>query len=77
MMKLVMMELPADSPVSSDPALVWANCQSARLSGPGWNRHRHHKTIIMTIITTGCFFSWYPPKKLKYGKPRVGESTLT
>ena len=27
---------------------------------------------------TGCFFShWYPPKKLKYGKPRLGESTLT
>ena len=24
------------------------------------------------------FFShWYPPKKLKYGKPRLGESTLT
>ena len=26
---------------------------------------------------TGCFFHWYPPKKLKYGKPRLGESTLT
>ena len=26
---------------------------------------------------TGCFFNWYPPKKLKYGKPRLGESTLT
>ena len=27
----------------------------------------------------GCFFllHWYPPKKLKYGKPRFGESTLT
>ena len=26
----------------------------------------------------GVFFShWYPPKKLKYGKPRLGESTLT
>ena len=24
-----------------------------------------------------CFFQWYPPKKLKYGKPRLGESTLT
>ena len=23
------------------------------------------------------FFNWYPPKKLKYGKPRLGESTLT
>ena len=24
-----------------------------------------------------CFFNWYPPKKLKYGKPRLGVSTLT
>ena len=23
------------------------------------------------------FLNWYPPKKLKYGKPRLGESTLT
>ena len=22
-------------------------------------------------------FNWYPPKKLKYGKPRLGVSTLT
>ena len=22
-------------------------------------------------------FHWYPPKKLKYGKPRLGKSTLT
>ena len=30
------------------------------------------------FIYTGCFFShWYPPKKLKYGKPRLGESTST
>ena len=25
----------------------------------------------------GVFLNWYPPKKLKYGKPRLGESTLT
>ena len=25
----------------------------------------------------GGFFHWYPPKKLKYVKPRLGESTLT
>ena len=23
------------------------------------------------------FFNWYPPKMLKYGKPRLGESTAT
>ena len=27
--------------------------------------------------TAGCFFNWYAPKKLKYVKPRLGESTLT
>ena len=26
---------------------------------------------------TGCFIHWYPPKKLKYGKPRLSESMLT
>ena len=25
----------------------------------------------------GWFFHWYPPKKLKIGKPRLGESMLT
>ena len=25
----------------------------------------------------GVSFNWYPPKKLKYVKPRLGESTLT
>ena len=29
------------------------------------------------MILQGDFFHWYPPKKLKYGKPRLGESTLT
>ena len=33
---------------------------------------------IYTIFNLqGVFFRWYPPKKLKYGKPRLGESTLT
>ena len=29
----------------------------------------------VAIIVQGVFFHWYPPKK--YGKPRLGESTLT
>ena len=29
------------------------------------------------LLIQGVFFHWYPPKKLKYGKPRLGESTLT
>ena len=32
---------------------------------------------ILGHPNTGCFFHWYPPKKLNYGKPRLGESTLT
>ena len=32
---------------------------------------------LYKIQSTGCFFHWYPPKNLKYGKPRLGESTLT
>ena len=34
-------------------------------------------TIKAQMIIQGVFFNWYPPKKLKYGKPRLGESTLT
>ena len=30
-----------------------------------------------SVSDTGCFFNWYPPKKLKCGKPSLGESTLT
>ena len=33
--------------------------------------------LFHVLYYTGCFFHWYPPKKLKYGKPRLGESTLT
>ena len=33
--------------------------------------------ILFDPFNTGCFFNWYPPKKLKYGKPRLGESTAT
>ena len=29
------------------------------------------------INIQGVFFTGKPPKKLKYGKPRLGESTLT
>ena len=33
-------------------------------------------TKSMMAIVQGVIY-WYPPKKLKYGKPRLGESTLT
>ena len=31
----------------------------------------------LSIIQGVFFLHWYPPKKLKYGKPRLGVSTLT
>ena len=39
-----------------------------------WNWWRHGVTDRNSYRV---FFHWYPPKKLKYGKPRLGESTLT
>ena len=34
-------------------------------------------TFAVENAYTGCFLHWVSPKKLKYGKPRLGESTLT
>ena len=53
-----------------------------------WNQHIHISWTISDIdmwqqisnvssdidVVQGVF-NWYPPKKLKYGKPRLGEST--
>ena len=33
--------------------------------------------VYLNMQYTGFFFNWYPLKKLKYGKPRLGVSTLT
>ena len=35
------------------------------------------KDRLRTRKLQGDFFHWYPTKKLNYGKPRLGESTLT
>ena len=32
---------------------------------------------LVVRLVQGGFFHWYPPKKLKYGKLRLDESTLT
>ena len=44
------------------------------LHGP--KKKQFFGSVVLPIIQ-GVFFNWYPPKKLKYGKPRLGESTLT
>ena len=33
--------------------------------------------LLSTLSYRVFFFHWHPPDKLKYGKPRLGESTLT
>ena len=45
---------------------LWYALQAFRAKG---------NTIL--CIYTGCFFLLVPPKKLEYGKHRLGESTLT
>ena len=46
-----------------------------------WDRQGQglQKCCFSKIVmdSTGCFFNWYPPKKLKYGKLSLGVSTLT
>ena len=39
--------------------------------------HHLHYSLCHPIVQGVFFLHWYPPKKLKYGKPRLGESTLT
>ena len=64
--------------------LVW-RILLHKMDDPSQHRNRI-KSNIMNIdsffwqnytIVQGVFFNWYPPKKLKYGKPRLGVSTLT
>ena len=33
--------------------------------------------LYLYLYLYRVFFNWYPPNKLKYVKPRLGESTLT
>ena len=46
---------------------------------PQQNSVNQYFEILINIlqIVQGVFFHWYSPEKLKYGKPRLGESTLT
>ena len=36
-----------------------------------------HECVILNSEIQGVFFNWYHSKKLKYGKPRLGESSAT
>ena len=50
-------------------ARVWEGC-AKECARSGWIR------FLFSVFLQGVF-SLVPPKKLKYGKPRLGESTLT
>ena len=41
------------------------------------DKKESHQMCQMLQLVQGVFLNWHPPKKLKYGKPRLGESTLT
>ena len=46
-----------------------------------WVRLRLKQNLAVLVALRSWyrvfFFNWYPPKKLNYGKPRLGESTAT
>ena len=44
---------------------------------PGSKQTDTYNTLTKSSYHTGCFLHWASLKKLKYGKPRLGESTLT
>ena len=48
----------------------------AKLLQPGYSESWCVIAKLFFQCNTGCFFHWASPKKLKYGKPRLGESTL-
>ena len=54
---------------------VWTNPIPNKYSVHTCDAGRWNGAYI--LIIQGVFFTGYPPKKLKYGKPRLGESTLT
>ena len=45
-------------------------CMKIDTVGPG-------RVVVHEMKLQGVFFKWYTPKKLKYGKPSLGVSTLT
>ena len=58
------------------------NSSSSSVHWRSWRKNNHRwwffdKCGFCFCIIQGDFFHWYPPKKLKYGKPRLDESTLT
>ena len=55
--------------------LVWL--QFKALLFKSYSNFTYSNFEIEQWIYTGCFFHWSPPKKWRYGKPRLGESMLT
>ena len=55
--------------------VTWIMQQEFRITS-NTNDHTEAPRLLVYIYRV-FFFNWYPPKKLKYGKPRLGVSTLT
>ena len=65
------------------PRLLWALLEKWQILGiQKWRfqcprPERKQNSFNIQFHIQGAFLNWASPKKLKYGKPRLGESTLT
>ena len=66
-----MSELDSNKPLPTS-GLVWSG-----LANSGNRIRNKYLCTIYSNIKIFKYRPWYPPKKLKFGKPRLGESTLT
>ena len=67
----------AEEDAKEQQAVAWLQSREEKKMAIQVGLSSHHLIWFQGNCHTGCFFNWYPPKKLKYGKPRLGESTLT
>ena len=49
----------------------------ADVDGDGNVNYEEFVLMLFKGVNIQDVFYWFPPIKLKYGKPRLGESTLT
>ena len=78
MMMMMMLDIKMLFPLS-DICLCWSVVWTFGTSGDfevTLKCNPHDEEEENCFIIRGDFFHWYPLKKLKYGKPRVGKSTL-
>ena len=63
---------------ATSPILIWKPVSlESVLADAITIANSNSRTWRRNGLSLCVFFNWYPPKKLKYGKPRLGVSTLT